>query len=140
MRSLIRRSDLFHFLNTPFSQRPCHSSPSALSQNGLNLGFLIATLLCTGSPSGPITIGPFFASQSHHKLKKKSFSGDVKYEAKFSFFLIHKRAKPRLPPCKDKNQPKSVINFCKSTHPPIPPPTHPHIHPFLRPPIRPPAP
>jgi hypothetical protein len=40
----------------------------------------------------------FFASQSHHKYKKK-ISGEVKDSVFFpSFFLLHKLHKPILPP------------------------------------------
>ncbi len=44
---------------------------------------------------------PFIKILLHnHIIKRKSFSGDVNYEANFSFFfLLHKRAKPMLPPC-----------------------------------------
>ena len=54
----------------------------------------------------------FFASQSHHKYKKNSFSGEeVKDSVFFPFyFLLHELHKP-----------------IKPTHPPIPPPTHPPI-------------
>jgi hypothetical protein len=43
----------------------------------------------------------FFASQSHHKYKKKnSFYGEVKESVIVLFFLpLHKRAKPILSPC-----------------------------------------
>jgi hypothetical protein len=40
----------------------------------------------------------FLLHKSHHKYKKKSFSGEVKDSVIFSFFLLHKRAKPILPP------------------------------------------
>ena len=46
------------------------------------------------------TLQSFFASQSRSKYKIIFFfSGDVNYEANFSFFnLLHKRAKPIAPP------------------------------------------
>jgi hypothetical protein len=55
----------------------------------------------------------FFASQSHQKYKKNSFSGEVKDSVIFPFyFLLHKLHKP-IPPSYPLPPP---------THPPIPPP------------------
>jgi hypothetical protein len=59
-------------------------------------------------------------------IYKKFFFRRSKRERNFPFFfLLHKRAKPILPP----------YTLSQPTYPPISPPTHPSpIHPILRPP------
>ena len=60
------------------------------------------------------TVYKIFASQSQHKYKIIIFfSGDVNDEANFSFFiLLHKRAKPMLPPCVHFSNHKLIITLC----------------------------
>jgi hypothetical protein len=58
---------------------------------------------CVPNPTFPevVVSSPFslFLLHNHIINKKKSFSGDVNYEANFSFlFLLHRRANPILPP------------------------------------------
>ncbi len=71
-----------------------------------------------------VVTGPFINFLLHNHfitenfLKKKS--GDVNDEANFSLFiLLHKRAKPILPPPRANSNP---YPHPPPTHPPIPPP------------------
>ena len=87
----------------------------------------------------------FFASKSHHKYKKIFFFfRRSKRQRNFSsFFLLHKIAKPILPPCLPSYPPARTQNLilppCKDKIYPKPLSTFstPPIHPFLRPPIHP---
>jgi len=89
----------------------------------------------------------FFLLHNHIINIQKFFFRRSKRECNFSlFFLLHKRAKPILPPCLPSHPPARTQNLYSPlaltspptyppiphsprTHPPIPPPTHPPILP-----------
>jgi hypothetical protein len=83
----------------------------------------------------------FFVKSSHHKYKKKSFSGEVKDSVFFpSFFCFIRELNPHPPlvlaliPRANSNP---ILPPYLTYHPPIPPAAHPSLS--LHPPTRPPT-
>jgi hypothetical protein len=101
---------------------------AALSEDVLLLCDKEAVLCAIKKCVGQVVISRafFFILLHNHIINIKkyfSFSGDVNYEANFSFFiLLHKRAKPIAPPYVHFSYPNLLSTFAN-------PPIRPYLHP-----------